>query len=161
MKTFSILFISTIIASMLLGQACKSKSDQNTDALFYTYGDSIDMENSVDVATLPALLAGYDSIACNLKGQISEVCQTKGCWMSMPIGEDDELFIKFKDYAYFVPMNAGGRDAVVQGYAYVDTVSVSELKHFAQDAGKAQDEIEAIDQPEIRFTFMADAVRIK
>jgi hypothetical protein len=146
---------------MFFGQACKSKNEQSADSPFYAYGDSIDLENSVDVATLPALLAGYDSIACNLRGQISEVCQTKGCWMSMPIGDNDDLFIKFKDYAFFVPMNASGREAVVQGFAYVDTVSVSELQHIAQDAGKEQDEIESIDQPEVRYTFMADAVRIK
>lgn len=151
------------IATILLSfGACSSNQETNDNDGFGVYGDSTtNKENAVAVNTLPELLAGMDSISCKLEGDISGVCQTKGCWMTMPISEEDDLFIKFKDYGFFVPMNAESRNAVIDGIAYVDTVSINELKHRAQDAKKDQEEIDAIDKEKVEYTFMATGVVIE
>lgn len=82
--------------------------------------------------------------------------------MKMGIGENnDEIFVKFKDYGFFVPLNCEGRTAVMEGWAYKDVQSVEELKHYAFDAGKTQEEIDSITEPEVTYTFLADGVVLK
>ena len=56
---------------------------------------------------------------------------------------NDTLFIKFKDYEFFVPKSGvDGKEVVFKGTAFYDTVSVADQKHYAQDAGKSKEEIE-------------------
>ena len=46
----------------------------------------------------------------------------------------------------------------MQGYAYRSVTPVDELKHLAQDAGKTQEEIEAITEPKEELKFLASGV---
>ena len=81
--------------------------------------------------------------------------------MSMPIGADDEIFVRFKDYGFFVPLNADGRIATIEGWAYKEVMTVEELKHYAFDAGESDEVIAAITAPEVSYTFMAKGVVIE
>ena len=74
--------------------------------------------------------------------------------------EDQEAFVKFKNYGFFVPKYLSEVDVIVSGKAYVSQTSVEDLKHFAQDAGKPQEEIDAITEPELSLDFMADGVLV-
>lgn len=96
-----------------------------------------------------------------LEAKVNNVCQMKGCWMTLDMGNGQEVMVRFKDYGFFVPIDVAGKTAVVAGRAYVDTVSVETLRHYAEDAGKPQAEIDAITQPEERVSFIADGVIIK
>lgn len=102
-----------------------------------------------------------DSIAVQFVTNIKAVCKKKGCWMKLDLGNNQESFVKFKDYAFFVPLNADNSQAVVNGYAFVDVVSVDELRHYAKDAGKSKEEINKITKPEITYSFTATGVYIK
>jgi hypothetical protein len=95
-----------------------------------------------------------------VEATITDVCPKKGCWMLVTDGEQ-ELFVRFQDYGFFVPRNATGHRVVMHGTAVAQTVSVDELRHYAQDAGKSPDEIAAISKPETRVTFFADSVYIE
>lgn len=124
------------------------------------FGEAISEEGAIPTTELMSQLEGNDSVFVKVKGNIRACCQAKGCWMRMAVGEEDEMMVKFKDYAFFVPRGASGKDAVVQGWAYVEEVGVDELRHYAEDAGAPKEEIEAITEPEKRLTFMADGVVI-
>lgn len=126
-----------------------------------TFGAPVSAEGAVAAAELPTYLDGQDSVRVTLKGNISSCCQAKGCWMTMPIVEGQDLMVKFKDYGFFVPKNSSGKEAVIDGWAYREVVSVAELRHFAEDAGKSADEIAAITEEEERITFLADGVLIE
>lgn len=103
-----------------------------------------------------------DSIQITFKGKVNSVCQAKGCWMKMDLGQPEkESFVKFKDYKFFVPMDAAEADAIIKGWAYKSETSVDELKHYAKDAGKSEEEIAAITAPKTEYTFMADGVLLK
>lgn len=102
-----------------------------------------------------------DSIAVQFVTNIKAVCKKKGCWMKLDLGNNQESFVKFKDYGFFVPLNADNSQAVVNGYAFVDVVSVDELRHYAKDAGKSKEEINKITKPEITYSFTATGVYIK
>ncbi|MCB9246492.1 MAG: DUF4920 domain-containing protein [Flavobacteriales bacterium] len=161
MKNRNIILVAMAFSALaFINSSCSKKTEEVAE--FGVFGDTtVTAENAVDVSTLPQLLAGSDSIYCKLKGEISAVCQQKGCWMSMAISEDEKVHIKFKDYGFFVPMNAGGHQAIIDGVAYVDTVSVAQLKHRAQDAGKTEEEISAIDHPQVEYSFVANGVIIE
>jgi hypothetical protein len=58
-------------------------------------------------------------------------------------------------------MNADNSTAIVNGKAFVDVVSVDELKHYAKDGGKSAAEIAKITKPETTYAFTADGVYIK
>ena len=110
------------------------------------------------IAQLQAINVG-DSIPLKIQGQINSVCKKKGCWMRVAAGEE-ELMVRFKDYGFFVPTDASGKETVVQGVAFVEETSVEDLRHYAMDAGKSEKEIEAITAPERTYSFTADAVAI-
>ena len=102
-----------------------------------------------------------DTLSVQYASNIKSVCKKKGCWMKMELSDKETSFVKFKDYEFFVPLNADGSEAIVNGKAFVDVVSVSELKHYAQDAGKSKEEIKKITKPEVTYSFEASGVYIK
>src|SRR5690606_35485084 len=87
--------------------------------------------------------------------------QVKGCWVTMQTGEGESMRVTFKDYAIFLPKDVGGKTAVLEGYAFVDTTSVEMLRHYAEDAGETEEAIAAITEPEVDIRFLADAVIIR
>ncbi len=102
-----------------------------------------------------------DTVATKFSATISEVCAKKGCWMTLPLGDSIDTRVTFKDYAFFMPLDAAGQDVIVDGIAFVNETSVADLKHFAQDAGKSQEEIDAIKEPKISYSFEAKGVLLK
>ena len=96
-----------------------------------------------------------------LSGEIINVCPKKGCWMNLKVDEDT-IFVKFKDYGFFVPKTGvESKLAFISGNIKKDTISVERLRHYAEDAGKSSDEIEKIVKPEFKLSFLADGVAIK
>lgn len=102
-----------------------------------------------------------DTIQVKFTSKIHSVCKKKGCWMKMDLADKQEAFVRFKDYGFFVPLNADGSEAVVSGRAYLDVISVEELRHYAKDGGKSEEEIAKITEPKVTYAFQADGVLIK
>ncbi len=96
-----------------------------------------------------------------LAGTVVEVCQTKGCWMTLDIDGNNTLMVRFKDYEFFVPKDAGGKTAIVEGIARIDTISVVEQRHYLEDNNANQEEIDAITEPKITYSFEASGVIIR
>src|SRR6478672_10221199 len=92
-------------------------------------------------------LKSGDTVVVQFKSKVKEVCKKKGCWMSLVLPGEKESFVRFKDYGFFVPKNADGSEAIVNGKAYLDVITVAQLKHYAKDGGKSQAEIDKIKDP--------------
>ncbi|WCM42999.1 DUF4920 domain-containing protein [Flavobacterium sp. CBA20B-1] len=161
-------------AATALLVACDKKQDSNatetasntTDEKmnFQVYGDSISAEVAI---SKEEMLAKYedmkptDTLAVKLDSEIIATCKKKGCWMTLKLGKDKEAFVKFKDYAFFVPKEgAENHRTIISGKAFIETTPVDELKHYAKDAGKTDAEIAAITEPKVEYRFMADGVLI-
>ncbi|MFP9113362.1 DUF4920 domain-containing protein [Flavobacterium sp. RHBU_3] len=130
---------------------------------YASFGDKILADNAMSKEQMLkkySTLKPGDSVTVKFKTNIKEVCQKKGCWMSLDLSQGKESFVKFKDYAFFVPLNAGGQEAIVHGKAFVSETSVAQLKHYAKDGGKSDEEIAKITKPEVKYGFMADGVLI-
>lgn len=160
--------LTAIVATFILfsctteQQKETNKEVTNQQEVNYTYfGDTITTDGAIDATQLIARLEGKDSVFVKVTGSIEEVCQKKGCWMNINLGNNQSMKVRFKDYAFFVPKDAAGQTVFIEGYAYNDTVSVAELKHYAEDAGKSKEEIEKINKPEISVSFEANGVVIQ
>jgi hypothetical protein len=143
--------------------AKKVATAKAVNANYASFGDKIVADNAMSKEQMLKkynTLKPGDTVSVKFKTDIKDVCQKKGCWMSLDLSQGKESFVKFKDYAFFVPLNAGGQEAVVQGKAFVSEISVAQLKHYAKDGGKSEDEIARITKPEIKYGFMADGVLI-
>lgn len=127
------------------------------EAKYDQFGAGAHAGPTVDVATILKDPLAYDGKEVRFSGPIQSVCQTKGCWMR--IGDQPNVFVKFKDYAFFMPKDSAGRTAVVEGQLKVKVVSVEEARHYLEDAGK-HEEAKKITEPVKEVTFMATGVAI-
>ena len=124
------------------------------------FGKNFDEKGAIPVKELPEQMSGSESLSVKVTGTITEVCQVKGCWMTMDVGNGETIRIKFKEYGFFVPKDAAGKSATIHGVAQREKTEIDELKHLATDAGKTEEEINAIDQAKEELTFVADGVII-
>lgn len=98
--------------------------------------------------------------AATLKGKVLEVCPKKGCWMNVQLADQTEVFVKMKDYGFFVPADIEGKTVLMEGEAYKELTSVEEQRHYAEDAKKSQAEIESITEPKEKFRFTANNILV-
>lgn len=135
-------------------------TETKTEVSYLSFGKKITDENLLSnkeiVETYKNLKAG-DTAIVKFTAKVNEVCQTKGCWMRLDIG-DDEAMVKFKDYGFFMPKNIADKEVIVHGKAFVAEISIEEQRHYAEDAGKSEDEIAAITEVEKTLSFEADGV---
>ena len=141
----------------------ENKIVENTT--YSSFGDtisSLDYLSSNDaISNYNALKLG-DTINLKFNANIKEVCSKKGCWMTLPAGNNDEtIMVRFKDYGFFMPLDDAGKDVIVAGKAFVNELSVADLKHYAEDAGKSSEEIANITEPAMEFAFEANGVLLK
>lgn len=125
------------------------------------FGADISEEGAIFLAEALKTFEGQDSANVKLTANIEKVCQMKGCWMTLDAGEGHSVRVTFKDYGFFVPKNADGKSAIVNGVLKKKLTDVETLRHFAKDEGKPQEEIDAITEDKLEWVFVADGVIIK
>ncbi len=68
-----------------------------------------------------------------VSARVKHVCSNRGCWMAL---EEENVDIPVRvlmyDYSFFVPRNAAGANAVVEGSIKQTTISEEEARHFAE-----------------------------
>jgi hypothetical protein len=156
---------SFFISLVLILTSCKySITTDNSDISYASFGDSITAENAISKENLLdqyQTMKEGDTIKIKFSSKINDVCQKKGCWMNVDLGKNEQAFVKFKDYGFFMPLNAKGEEVIVNGKAFLAIESVDEQKHYAKDAGKSQAAIDSITTPIKTYSFLADGVLIK
>ena len=162
-----ILFLAMSLAIVSCKNETKVTEEKVEDAkkeiAYASFGKEI---NDADALSSDRMMEHYkglkagDTVDTKMKGKIVEVCSKKGCWMKLDMGNDKQVMVKFKDYGFFMPLNAEG-DVVVNGKAFVTETSVEELRHYAEDAGKSAEEIAAITESKFEYQFLADGVLLK
>lgn len=161
-----VLFTLLLVAMVF---SCKNESkteeviQESQELAYASFGDKIEADGALTASAMSerfnSLNAG-DTITTKVSAKINEVCSKKGCWMKLDLGDEQEVMVTFKDYGFFMPLNAEG-EVIINGKAYVTETTVDELRHYAEDAGKTAEEIAAITQSEKTFAFEADGVLLK
>jgi len=125
------------------------------------YGEKVKETGVHDIAELPGILEGNgDKTSTRLKARVIDVCPKKGCWMNLYINDSTTAFVKMKDYGFFVPKDIEGKTIIIEGTAYIEETSVAELRHYAEDAKKTKEEIEAIIVPEKSIRITASGIKV-
>src|SRR5690606_938888 len=88
------------------------------------------------------------------KAKIGDVCPKKARLLQLQLNDKETARVKRNDYGFFLPTAAKGQTVVIDGEVEKKSVSVAELRHYAEDAKKSKEEIEAITKPqeEVRLT---------
>jgi hypothetical protein len=125
-----------------------------------SFGEEINQDNAVAYDQMLTQFAGKDTLVTKVVGTVEGVCQKKGCWMNIVSENPDQpsMFVKFKDYGFFMPKDIAGKKVVMEGYAFKEITPVDELRHYAEDEGKSKEEIEAITEPKEELKFLASGV---
>ena len=159
------MLLSFVIVACNSAKKDTNKENKIVENTYSSFGDTVsasDYLSSNDALSNYKALKLGDTINLKFNANIKEVCSKKGCWMTLPAGNDDEtIMVRFKDYGFFVPLDAAGKEVIVAGKAFVKEVSVADLKHYAEDAGKSSDEIANITEPAMEFAFEANGVLLK
>jgi hypothetical protein len=162
--------ILIILAVFCVSISCKNEKSEKKPTVeteeiamdYQSFGDEITDE---DVLTKEEIIEEYknlkpgDTVNVKFTSEVKDVCQKKGCWMKMDLG-DDEGMVRFKDYGFFMPKDIAGKNIIVGGKAYVEEMSVEDQRHYAEDAGKTADEIAGITEPKRTLAFEANGVLI-
>jgi Domain of unknown function (DUF4920) len=119
-------------------------------------------EKTVAVSAVMSDAQQYSGKYLSLTGTVASVCPKKGCWLTLSDQDSKPMFIKFTCPVdgRLIPMEAVGRPAVVEGLVKVVTLSETEARHYKEDAGASQEEIEKIVGPQTQITVMSPAAKI-
>ena len=156
-----------IVVTILSFTACKKdnkeskKLETEVKETYILFGKKITADNYITkekmLETFKTLKKG-DTVNVKFKSKIERSCKKKGCWMRLDLSNNNETLVRFKDYGFFVPLNAQGKDVIVNGRAYLDIVTVEELRHYAKDEGLSKEDISKINKEEITYAIESDGV---
>ena len=165
MKSFNI-FLVFFIVILSCKQGPKTDNLAEVGAIVQekaTFGTAFDASKAVSYSEMKARytrLKVADTLKTSFSAEVVEVCQAKGCWMKLQLGDGQQTMVRFKDYGFFVPKDIAGKQVVVNGLAFVEEMSIEDQRHYAKDGGKSEAEIAAIKEIKKTFGFEAEGVII-
>ena len=124
------------------------------------YGEKVSPDGAVAISDAALKLGESGAVQTKMTAKVLDVCAKKGCWVKLAVNDSTTAFVKMKDYAFFVPTAAIGKTVVIDGELKSKLVSVSELRHYAEDAKKSEKEIAAITKPEQELRVTATGITI-
>jgi hypothetical protein len=140
-------------------------------AEYVAYGDLLAMDEddavvSLDPAALTQDLGTYQNTVVRVEGTVAKVCQMEGCWLTLqnPTGTPIRVEVprdEAGEYVYTFPTDLGIAEVIVEGTVTADETSVETLRHFAEDEGRAPEEIDAITEPEQTAVLTARGALVK
>jgi hypothetical protein len=92
-----------------------------------------------------------------IRGRLTDVCQRKGCWTVLQ-DQGSQLRVRFKDYGFFLPKDAIGSRAQVEGVAVVRTLSEQDARHY--EAESRDGDPDSIRGPKREIGLTASGVRL-
>ena len=123
------------------------------------FGEKIDSTGAFSAGELPSKVEPGNPVDVKVKGKVVEVCRMEGCWLNLET-PDGKMMVKMKGHSFTVPQTIIGKNVVVRGTANVTVIPVDQLKHYAEDAGKTPEEIEAIKEPKKEIVVTATGVLV-
>ena len=95
-----------------------------------------------------------------IQGTIADVCHNKGCWMTVR-DRKQEVRVEFKDYGFFVPWDATGKDVRMQGTLVEKEMSPEDQAHIAAESKEGGGVGKPSDEPKKLMLFVASGVVIR
>lgn len=118
---------------LLLAISCSPK------VKYESFGETLTPDNNLSTEVFLTQVTEAEA-SFKIKGTVQEVCQSKGCWMTLKNEQNQSIRVTFKDYGFFVPKDIAGREVIIEGNATTTELEEDMAKHYADDAGKEYDE---------------------
>ncbi len=107
------------------------------------FGEELSLEDLTPIEEVLSRAAELEGQRVRVAGEVSGVCQRKGCWMDVRSDSGASLRIKVKDGVIVFPAESLGHGAVVEGVVELLDMEreayVAWQQHFAEDAGESFD----------------------
>lgn len=112
----------------------------------------------VPLATVLASPAEYAKTPVVVEGVVTNACERKGCWMQLQPAEGDQAVrVTFKDYGFFIPLDAKGMKARAEGVTTVKKLSKAEADHLVEEGAKL---VRNEDGSAVEVSFVANGVEL-
>jgi hypothetical protein len=106
---------------------------------------------------LGEVLSSIGDDPVQVSGEVTAVCQKKGCWMVIKDGEA-QARVLMKDHAFAIPFDGTGKKAVVEGTVKAKELSEGQVKHIEEDAGRDPSKVSGTRN---EYILTASAVRLE
>ena len=153
-----LIFAAILSTTCILAQAQPPAGDANAGDSYGSKFTVTEVMNINDV--VKKLKGGSEFQEVQVSAKVLEVCAKKGCWLKLELANGETATVKMKDYGFFLPVAAVGKNVVINGTVNLKTVSVAEQKHYAEDAKKSQAEIDAIKEAKQEVRVLASGIVI-
>jgi hypothetical protein len=122
-------------------------------------GAPLSKAKPVALATVLAAPREYMKDPVIVEGVIEQACTNKGCWMQLsPAAGEPGVRVTFKDYGFFIPLDAKGMKARAEGIATVKTLSKEEVDHLT---GEGATLTRKADGTAEEVSFVANGVELR
>ncbi len=106
-----------------------------------------------------------DGKTVTVEGTVREVCQQAGCWLSFADAEGRTVRVNVprdesESYRFTFPKDLSGSTVRLAGQLDVELESVEDQRHYAQDGGATEAEVEAITEPKRTLVLTAIGAEI-
>ncbi len=115
---------------------------------------------AIPLATMLEKPDAYTKEPVVVEGVIAASCSRAGCWMQLaPSNAEDapSVRVTFKDYGFFIPLDAKGMKARAEGVAVIHTLSKSDADHLDEEGARL---IRNEDGSASEVTFVANGVEL-
>lgn len=103
---------------------------------YASYGEILSKDEALSVADFIAQV-NHEKHDFKVRGVVEDVCQMKGCWVTLRNDQNLLIRVKFKDYGFFVPKDISGSEIIMEGVGSLVQLKEEDARHYADDAGKA------------------------
>ena len=100
------------------------------------YGADINVDSKIlTIAEIFADTAGFSGKTVVVKGNMSELCRSGGCWTIISDGTNNIRALTQHKFIMPKEMDITGKVAVIEGVFSVKEITEDQAKHFAEEAG--------------------------
>ncbi|MBW2290202.1 MAG: DUF4920 domain-containing protein [Deltaproteobacteria bacterium] len=121
------------------------------------FGAGLTLSEPTPLAEVVRAPEKFEARPVLLHGRISDVCQRKGCWVVLRDG-GEQVRVRFHDYSFFLPTDAAGSEAFVEGLVKVEELSQKAARHYAKES--VDGDPDSITGPQREVGFTATGVRL-
>ena len=157
MKHFRFPLLVFLVAAVSAPAALGAKTTGSTVS---KRGAAVPRGAAVSVEKLLAASGRYEKRPVIVEGIIDRACTKKGCWMQLASakGSPSAVRVTFKDYAFFIPLDAEGMRARAHGVVKVKTLSRGEAEHLVGEGAKLE---RRSDGTAREISFVASGVELR
>ena len=130
-----------------------------------TLGDPVPAGEAITPDELISGAGDYAGQEVLVEGTAREVCQMAGCWLTFADDQGQTVRVNVardetESYLFTFPDEASGQTVRVLGTLAVETESVEDQRHYAEDGGATAAEVEAITEPKQTLSLTASGAEV-